>query len=1010
MKAKRFAIVFALILMLATVTVLTACSNEQGNQNGTATTVTCYLYGTTQSPETYEAEDGILHLSSIPTRMGYSFSGLYDAPTGGSMVMDAQGNCTVVFDHAMTVYAHWTALEYSIEFDCKGGELSSDTSEMTVTYDSLLSKLPTATREGFTFIGWADENGKLYSDGASVDPELQAFNTDHYSFDGDTVRLYAVYEVKKYTVIFDYNDGTYRTKNITIEHGKTIPEDQYPTDGLDTGTRRVADWALSSDGVQPFPGTVKDNITLYAVWKEYRTYALNDTVGNETNIYVYKDETFDLQNYDGVIRPGYQLDGWYTSGTYAGNPVTEIPYGSPNKIYYAKWSVATYTLVFDQNSAGKIIDHITYQMGDTVEFETITREGLTFRGWSHIPDGTGEVFTTLPPTFWGNHTLYAIYEPAYFDLILWTDGGTLPAGKSVITVEYTKPYELPFPEKTGFVFKGWYDSAEPNAKRLTDDKGKSLAPYGLISESTAYARWTPLTYTVTFNTNGGNSIPSQTVNHGDKPTLPADPTLDGKVFSGWFSDSELTTRVSQTLRVTSNITLYAKWVESTPISSAADMKLIAANPDGSFHLTKDINLGGEEWVPIAEFRGTLDGRGHTVYNYTISSSNAGFIFTNRGTIQNLTISDFNMTLTGGELIIGGLVGSNSAGTIYNCHAKDGVMTITARGDRDGTNWAVYIGGLCGYSNGIVDSCSSEVSMSAGITAYNPTKWNGNYMSYTILFGGLVGESAGTIRNCTARSQAYAGVYAVGIAGPGGYGSTAECFTDVGGIVGRNKGTCENCVSEGVAAIRSFSHGFQGKLHGYVGGFVGRNMGKIQFCSSKATAELVPGQLSGGGVGGFAGYNAETVMNSYATGAVTTQGMPAGGFVGLNTNNITNCYSLSTLKTSTAGAPRGGFVGTNGTGGNINKCFAAGEMEGGTTAGTASFMTASQTGNSCFKCYYRTEMAVTANDVSSAPAILNGEAVSTSRVKTEAFVYETLAWASDIWRIPADGYPVLIWED
>ena len=80
--------------------------------------MTCYLYGTTEAPATYEAVDGVLRLPSIPTRMGYTFNGLFDAPSGGSMVMDPNGNCTVVFDRAMTVYAQWLEAEqYGLQPD-----------------------------------------------------------------------------------------------------------------------------------------------------------------------------------------------------------------------------------------------------------------------------------------------------------------------------------------------------------------------------------------------------------------------------------------------------------------------------------------------------------------------------------------------------------------------------------------------------------------------------------------------------------------------------------------------------------------------------------------------------------------------------------------------------------------------------------------------------------------------------------------------------------------------------
>ena len=82
---------------------------------------------------------------------------------------------------------------------------------------------------------------------------------------------------------------------------------------------------------------------------------------------------------------------------------------------------------------------------------------------------------------------------------------------------------------------------------------------------TLYAKWTPTgsqtSYTVTFNSAGGSSVPSQTVVDGGKVTRPEDPTRTGYFFTGWYKDSAYNQAWNfNTDAVTSNITLYANWV------------------------------------------------------------------------------------------------------------------------------------------------------------------------------------------------------------------------------------------------------------------------------------------------------------------------------------------------------------------------------------------------------------------------------------------------------------------
>lgn len=71
---------------------------------------------------------------------------------------------------------------------------------------------------------------------------------------------------------------------------------------------------------------------------------------------------------------------------------------------------------------------------------------------------------------------------------------------------------------------------------------------------------TPLV-TVTFDMNGvGASVGSQTFASGEKATIPTEPSVEGYTFVGWYTDPGLTTAFDFGTSVTSNITLYAKWI------------------------------------------------------------------------------------------------------------------------------------------------------------------------------------------------------------------------------------------------------------------------------------------------------------------------------------------------------------------------------------------------------------------------------------------------------------------
>lgn len=66
-------------------------------------------------------------------------------------------------------------------------------------------------------------------------------------------------------------------------------------------------------------------------------------------------------------------------------------------------------------------------------------------------------------------------------------------------------------------------------------------------------------YTITFNSNGGNQVDGQSVQANQMVSIPAVPTKQGWVFTGWYSDESLTSEFNFATPVTGNINLYAKW-------------------------------------------------------------------------------------------------------------------------------------------------------------------------------------------------------------------------------------------------------------------------------------------------------------------------------------------------------------------------------------------------------------------------------------------------------------------
>lgn len=167
-------------------------------------------------------------------------------------------------------------------------------------------------------------------------------------------------------------------------------------------------------------------------------------------------------------------------------------------------------------------------------------------------------------------------------------GGTCsPATK---TITYNTPYgTLCNPTQTGYTFAGWYTAASGGIQ-IT-----STTTVTATADQTVYAHWTPNTYTVYFDEQGGSSVSDKTVTYDSTyGTLPT-PTKSGYNFLGWYTAASGGTKVtsSTTVKITSNQTLYAQWQGSSLItrikgdnpSSAMNNVTECANTTGLYTTT-----------------------------------------------------------------------------------------------------------------------------------------------------------------------------------------------------------------------------------------------------------------------------------------------------------------------------------------------------------------------------------------------------------------------------------------
>ena len=186
-------------------------------------------------------------------------------------------------------------------------------------------------------------------------------------------------------------------------------------------------------------------------------------------------------------------------------------------------------------------------------------------------EGTLEkLFTILPKTINSAIILTAPVKNGVPQTEMETDEYTAPVVWSPEVTDkfgYSTVYTatITITPKANYTVKGIAENGYTvsGAQTVTNeaDSATITAVYAATGSKSSGGSGSTKRYTVSFNTNGGNKITSQTVAKDNSVKEPTAPIKENFEFAGWYTDKELTTKYDFTEKVTKSFTLYAKWTE-----------------------------------------------------------------------------------------------------------------------------------------------------------------------------------------------------------------------------------------------------------------------------------------------------------------------------------------------------------------------------------------------------------------------------------------------------------------
>jgi uncharacterized repeat protein (TIGR02543 family) len=518
---------------------------------------------------------------TAPTKAGYTFAG-WSATDGGVAV-------TFPYAHGKTVnfslFAKWTTNTYTVTFVYNSATGGNSVETATVTTGLTPVTLPTPTRNGYTFDGWHSDAGLTTSVGAAGATYMPTVASL-------TPSVYAKWVALNYTVTYattNSTGGAAPTDSTNYNIGNNVVIKGNTGSLVRTGYTFTG-WTAASDGTGPLLNsgstfTVStSNMTFYPKWSANTytiTYNANGAAGSPaaaTANYTSGDSGVTLTGQGSMLKTGFDWGGWSASPT--GAALSGAYTTTANVTLYAVWNIKTITVTYDKGVAstasftffpttasGTYGSAVTLNSSlDATVTISIGGTGILHRfvGWN---DGTsvyrGNASFTLPAI---DKTLTAEWVKV-FGVRYSFNGGTPAENTSATDTECLLADSLcndqqdivthAAPSRVGYSFAGWINQNGTSVPTAATTK--------ITSENYLfYATWSPIPYTITYNTAGGSiAVTAFTKLIGETLTVTVAPTKNGYNFAGWSAPSGSGTAIFGPNAVytvaSSDVTFTAQW-------------------------------------------------------------------------------------------------------------------------------------------------------------------------------------------------------------------------------------------------------------------------------------------------------------------------------------------------------------------------------------------------------------------------------------------------------------------
>ena len=589
-------------------------------------------------------EGTVLHIEAIPND-GYEFDEWelngepYSANRGITITLDGDKTLTAKFNELPELP------KYTISTICAEGE--GETFGDGEYEQGSPCKVIARAADGHHFVGWTEDGVVIStSEGYDFTVECDRVLTAEFEMNAD--------ETHNVSIVIVTNDNP-----SDYAGGVATGGGQYLDGSTCTIHARCADntyefvgWTfddINGELIKPmdYQFTVTHDTVIYAKFRTYVTPTFDVVTGtspaglaNTTGDGTYNKDTLVTVEIDiSSIASQYEFIGWEINGVFyeasseEDNTYTFAVVRNTEAIAILKLrEVTEYAITTDVNpdDCGYVNGGGTYNAGITCELTAVPADGYQFVNWTENGEVVHDSYI-YSFTVNRNRTLVVNFEQISYTINASARPDNYGTVEGADTYMYGETCTLKANANSGYKFINWTE----NGVEVSIEPIYSFEVRGNRSLIANFTGSAPSDYVISASANprsGGTIEGAGTYTYGQTCTLIATPA-EGYEFDCWEeNDTEIVGGATLEFTVTSNRSLTAKFIQSTPTSYTVNA---TANPAGGGSVS-----GGDEYAPDTTC--TLTATANNGYRFVSWKEN--------GVVQS-TNPTYSFTVTGNRSLV-----------------------------------------------------------------------------------------------------------------------------------------------------------------------------------------------------------------------------------------------------------------------------------------------------------------------------------------------------------------------